>query len=137
MTQLKSEATIKFMADQIEAFKDFVLDSIAEGHHENFSDHLQFLRASMETFIDINDVDDVEPATIETMKQRIEQEKKTIRLGANDMQDVRTRFALIVSGNYYIGWNVSFYQYETKAYMASVLWKDDKHELVELDMRDL
>jgi len=49
----KKEA--KFMEDLIEVLKDFVLDSVAEGHHEEFSDHNDFLKSALETFININE----------------------------------------------------------------------------------
>ena len=52
---MSSEAKAKqqHMADLIEGFKDFVLDSMAENMHEEFDDHFDFLQMSFDTWIDI------------------------------------------------------------------------------------
>ena len=39
-----------FISDLIEGFKDFVLDSMAEGMHAEFEDHHCFLKACFETW---------------------------------------------------------------------------------------
>ena len=48
----------KFMKDQVEGFKDFVLDSMDEGIHEDFEDHYVFLAACLETYATICSSDD-------------------------------------------------------------------------------
>lgn len=42
-----------FMDGLLDEFKKFVDDSMVEGHHDNFEDHLDFLKASMETWVTI------------------------------------------------------------------------------------
>lgn len=42
-----------FMMKLVDEFKDFVSDSIDEGLHEDFEDHLVFLEACLSTFIEI------------------------------------------------------------------------------------
>jgi hypothetical protein len=41
-----------FMMMLIDNFKAFVSDSMDDGMHNHFPDHLEFLAACMETFID-------------------------------------------------------------------------------------
>lgn len=43
---------ISFMEDTLQDFADFVIESMAEGHHENFEDHFEFLKAALETYIE-------------------------------------------------------------------------------------
>lgn len=42
-----------FMLKLVDEFKDFVSDSMDEGFHEDFEDHMQFLEACLSTFIEI------------------------------------------------------------------------------------
>lgn len=47
----------KFMTGLLEEFKDFVIDSMADGQHLEFEDHHDFLKACMATWIDMLDAD--------------------------------------------------------------------------------
>ena len=40
----------KFMAGLLDEFKAFVLESMAEGHHDNYADHHDFLKDSLKTW---------------------------------------------------------------------------------------
>ncbi len=62
--EIKSTATkqeIGFMAGLVGEFKGYVVDCMAEGMHEGFDDHLDFLRTALENFIEatIQDREDV------------------------------------------------------------------------------
>ncbi len=43
---------IKCLMGVLDEFKEFVADSIREGHADDFKDHLDFLVACMDVFID-------------------------------------------------------------------------------------
>lgn len=43
---------ITFMESRLQDFADFVIDSMAEGHHENFDDHFAFMKAALEEYIE-------------------------------------------------------------------------------------
>lgn len=48
-----------FTLKLIDEFKDFVSDSMDEGLHENFEDHMTFISACLDTFIEIKN-DEIE-----------------------------------------------------------------------------
>lgn len=43
----------KFVTDLVESFKDFVLDSMAEGMHKDFGCHFDFVKTSFDTWLEI------------------------------------------------------------------------------------
>ena len=43
---------ITFMERTLQDFGDFVIESMSEGHHENFEDHFEFIKASLEVYIE-------------------------------------------------------------------------------------
>ena len=45
----------EFMSGLVDGFKDFVLDSMAEGMHREFDDHHDFLKVCFYTWRDIGD----------------------------------------------------------------------------------
>lgn len=51
MNQVDAKEKI-FMLKLVDSFKAFVSDSIDEGYHNDFPDHLEFMAACLETFID-------------------------------------------------------------------------------------
>lgn len=44
-----------FIADLVNQFQDFVMDSMQDGMHEEFDDHYKFLKAAMKTFCNIHE----------------------------------------------------------------------------------
>jgi hypothetical protein len=42
----------KFMYGLLDEFRAFVIDSMADNMHEDFDDHLTFIKASLESFTD-------------------------------------------------------------------------------------
>lgn len=42
-----------FMMKLVDEFKDFVSDSFDEGLHEDFEDHMEFMSACLETFMEL------------------------------------------------------------------------------------
>ncbi len=52
MNQSDAAQKKAYMMLLVENFKHFVSDSIDEGMHNHFPDHLEFLEACMETFIE-------------------------------------------------------------------------------------
>lgn len=50
--QQAQDPKITFMEKVLEDFADFVVESMAEGHHEDFEDYFEFLKAALETYID-------------------------------------------------------------------------------------
>lgn len=49
MTAYNNE--VKSVESEIDKFKQFVLDSMAEGHYDHFNDPLVFLESALETYI--------------------------------------------------------------------------------------
>ncbi len=45
----------KFMYGLMDDFRAFVIDSMSEGHHNDFTDHHDFIRACLETFINMQE----------------------------------------------------------------------------------
>jgi hypothetical protein len=43
---------VTFMENQLKDFTDFVIESMGQGHHENFKDHFEFMKASMEVYLE-------------------------------------------------------------------------------------
>lgn len=47
-----------FTLKLVDEFKDFVSDSMDEGMHNDFSDHMSFLAACMNTFIEMKNAEE-------------------------------------------------------------------------------
>ena len=43
---------IDFMESRLQDFADFVLESMAEGHHKEFEDHFECMKAALEEYIE-------------------------------------------------------------------------------------
>ena len=42
---------ITFMERTLKDFTDFVIELMGEGHHDNFEDHFEFMKAALEDYI--------------------------------------------------------------------------------------
>jgi hypothetical protein len=47
-----------YIQDWLRKFEQFVMDSMAEGHHNNFDDHHNFIKASLEAYCNKVDMED-------------------------------------------------------------------------------
>lgn len=52
LDQYTVEQQKKYISKMLDRHRDFIMDSIEQGHTANFEDHLDFLAAATENFID-------------------------------------------------------------------------------------